>query len=418
MRMHETVRCAHHLLWLSRTRRWSAERIRAYQRRALEVLIEHAVTTVPYYRELGLNVADLRGAGGIAAFPLLTKQLVQQHESQLVSDDYDPAALPVSRTSGSTGEPTSTYYDIDAWVLMKHALKLRRVLSGLRFPPYRVLIIGESAPSDGEGASLPFAAVRRVAIEEGVEPHIDTIRRFRPSGIYGTPSWLAEIVQAARRRRIALPPARTVWTSAEVLTAAARQEIERGFGAPVRDVYGSTEFKEVAVECEHGRRHINFETSFVEVIPDENGSVGSIVITNLVNRAMPLIRYRIGDLGAVGSGDCPCGRAAPWIDGIAGREVDLIEIAGGRRISPYAFSVLIETDAAIARYRLIQRSATQIEVQYALRPGAAAADTERLGNALRSVVDGKLAFSFSCVDRMDRTPAGKHRILIRSASLE
>jgi phenylacetate-CoA ligase len=418
MRARETVRCARHLLWLARTRHWSSERIRAYQHTALGAMLEHAVATVPYYRELGISLSDLRGAGGTEAFPVLTKRLVQQHEARLISDAHDRAGLHVSRTSGSTGEPTSTFYDVDAWLLMKYALKLRRTLSHLRLPPYRVLVIGESPASPPAGPGFPLAGVRRIAIEDGIDAHLDVIRRFRPNGIYGTPSWLLEIVQAARHQGAPLPAARTVWTSAEVLTPTARMEIEGGFGCPVRDIYGSTEFKEVAVECRFGRRHLNFETSFVEVLRGNEGGAGSLLITNLVNRAMPLIRYRIGDVGELASGSCACGRAAPWIENIGGREVDLIELTGGRKISPYAFSTLIETDAAIARYRLLQRSATQIEVQYQLRPGATAADVTRLGSALRSAAEGRLEFSFSRVERIERTAAGKHRILIRSAGLE
>ncbi|HEX9876438.1 MAG TPA: AMP-binding protein [Gammaproteobacteria bacterium] len=418
MRAREAARCARHLLWLARTRHWGIEQIRAYQRDALAAILEHAVATVPYYRELGIGRSSLRGDDAIEAFPILTKQLVQQHEARLISDAHDRAGLRVSRTSGSTGEPTSTFYDTDAWLLMKHALKLRRTLSHLRLPPYRVLVIGESPASPLAGPGFPLAGVRYIAIEDGVEAHLDVIRRFRPNGIYGTPSWLLEIVQTARHLDMQLPAARTVWTSAEVLTAAARTEIESGFGCRVRDVYGSTEFKEVAVECSFGRRHVNFETSYVEVMRDHGGGPGSLLITNLVNRAMPLIRYRIGDVGELASGPCPCGRAAPWIENIGGREVDLIELTGGRKISPYAFSTLIETDAAIARYRLLQRSATEVEVQYQLRPGATAADVTRLGSALRSAAEGRLEFSFSRVDRIERTAAGKHRILIRSADLE
>jgi phenylacetate-CoA ligase len=285
----------------------------------------------------------------------------------------------------------------------------------LRHPPFRVLIVGEGTGAAREGLGFGLMSVRRVGIEDGVQAHLEAIRRFRPTGIYGTPSWLLETVQAAQRLGVALPPTRVVWTSAEVLTAATRQEIEEGFGCSVHDVYGSTEFKEVAVECAFGRRHINFETTFVEVIRDSASSASSLVMTNLVNRAMPLIRYRIGDVGELASGDCPCGSAASWIENVGGREVDLIELGDGRRLSPYVLSTLIETDTAIARYRLLQRSAKHIEIQYQLRSQAAAADISRLDSELRSAVEDRLELSFSRVDRIERTAAGKHRILIRSA---
>lgn len=417
MRAWEAARCARELLWLSRTQYWSANHIRRYQEAALKRIVAHAFATVPYYRNLRVPLAAFGGSKDLAKVPQLTKEHIQADEARLISDSYRAAVLHESRTSGSTGEPTTTYFDANAWLLMKHALKWRRTLCDLRYPPYRVLAIDESAPA-AAGASWPLAAVRRVGTESGIETHLDVIRQFKPTGIYGTPSWLNELALAAEQAGAPLPPARVVWTSSEVLTLAVREAIERSFGCSVRDVYGSTELKDIAAECEHGRKHINFETSFVEVLSNEDGDAGPLVVTNLVNRAMPLIRFRVGDVGRLESGDCPCGRAAPWIADIHGREVDLVEVDGSRKISPYALSTLVATDGAILRFRMIQRSPREIEIQYVLRPGA---DVEiaRLTSALRAIVDDKLEFVFTRVERItEEARTGKQRALIRSADLD
>jgi len=414
LRFAETALCAWQLLWLARSRNWGPDQIELYQRRALERMLRHAVQTVPYYRGLGFRSADLTAAS-LAQFPLLTKAKVQRHESALLSEAFATRRPYVSHSSGSMGRPTSTWYDRDAWILTKRALKLRRVLTDLGRPPYRVLVIGEEAADGGGRFDSALAGAQCVSIHDGIEAHLDVIARFRPTGIYGSPSWLVELVQAAQREKLHLPHARVVWTSSELLTEQARHEIEAGFGCPVRDVYGSTEFKEVAVECVYGRRHVNFESSFVEILPAGSTDVGSIVITGLVNRAMPLIRYQLGDIGRVATGACPCGRAAPWLTHLGGREVDLIALPDGQKISPYLLSTIVETHTAIARYQLLERAPGDIEVRYQLRPGGGALETEALAQTLNRAVAGGLRFSFVRTEDIERTPAGKYRPLIRAA---
>jgi phenylacetate-CoA ligase len=416
MRALETALCARHLFWLARTRRWRTEQIEDYQRRALCEILRHAVATVPFYRALGIHAADL-SAATLSSFPLLTKSDVQENAGALISEPYRFKSLRLSRSSGSTGRPTATAYDADAWALTKHALKLRRVFSDLRRPPYRVLVIGEESPPSRMPSRFSLAASCRVSIHDGIPRNLEAMERFRPTGIYGSPSWLLELAQTAKRERRALPRARVVWTSSEVLTAAVRREIGEAFGCDVRDVYGSTEFKEVAVECPYGRLHINFESSYVEILPGATPGLGAVVITSLVNRAMPLIRYRIGDIGRLVFGSCSCGRAAPWLTDIGGREVDLIPLPDGSKISPYALSTVVEGHAGIARYQLLELAPGDIEVRYQVRPGVEDIETTALASELERAVGRGLRFFFVRTDDIERTPAGKYRPLIRSAHL-
>src|SRR5690606_6507959 len=151
-----------------------------------------------------------------------------------------------------------------------------------------------------------------------------------------------------------------------------------------------------------------------EVVDADAEGRGALALTSLVNRAMPLIRYRIGDLGKLTEGFCECGSSAPWLEQVAGRETELLELPDGRRISPYELSTSIEAHGAIARYRLVLEGSRRLEVQYRLRPGGVPLDVEALAREIARIVGDELTLSFLAVDGFERTPAGKHKLLIRS----
>ena len=104
---------------------------------------------------------------------------------------------------------------------------------------------------------------------------------------------------------------RLIFTSGELLDPATRRAIEDGFGAPVFDIYGCTELKEIAWECPaHAGLHLNADWILLEVDPP--GSAGKILVTPLYSRAMPLLRYEVGDTGWSCPAAALAGAACRW----------------------------------------------------------------------------------------------------------
>ena len=124
-----------------------------------------------------------------------------------------------------------------------------------------------------------------------------------------------------------------VMSSAQALPANTRSVIEEGFKTKVFDKYGSREFSGIAYECEaHSHHHVVDECYIVELLvegrPARPGELGEVVITDLFNRATPMIRYRIGDLAvAVEQKPCVCGRAHTMIGAIEGRTQAVVHCA-------------------------------------------------------------------------------------------
>ncbi len=410
------------LATLLRSERWPADRIAAFQERRLVETLRHAVTSVPFYRRLHIDPSSLESAADLERFPVLEKADVQRLGRQLLADDVDPARCAVSRTSGSTGQPTETFFCARSWSLQKGPIKWRRTLTGGLAFPERIAVVGEDAAHGYQPASAPWLplSIRRLSVHQPMDQQIAQLSRWRPTTIYAYPSWYVEFLDLCERLDRPAPAVRRLFTSSELLTPGTRARIERGFSGAVFDVYGSTEFKEVAAECEHGCRHLIFESIFVETL--ERAAAGStpvLALTTLVNRAMPLLRYAIGDLGRLEPSACPCGRASPVLKDLQGRIVEFLDCADGSRISPYVASTIVEQHPAIARYQLLQSDPGSLLVRYVRRSGRTEeVPGDALGARLNAVLGAGFRVGFEQADSLERGARGKHRLLIRAGNAQ
>jgi len=136
--------------------------------------------------------------------------------------------------------------------------------------------------------------------------YVELINRYRPDHIIGYVESVMELARFIERNELAVHSPKTVATAAGSLEPHVRELIQGVFRAEVFDQYGSREVSGMATECErHEGMHVPLQSVLVEVLrrdgtPAEPGETGRIVVTSLVNYAMPLIRYEIGDLGCLG----------------------------------------------------------------------------------------------------------------------
>lgn len=404
-----------------RSQWWSADRIRDYQEAALLRIMRHAAAHVPYYRRLGIDPRSIVSSADLPRFPLLTKRDVQGAADSLLAEGSERSRLFTSRTSGSTGEPTTTYFDRPAWLLGKYVLKMRRVAatSGIA-PGRRVLVVSEQSPEALGAAARAapsglgvFFQQQLVSIHNPIDEHLEVLQRVRPHIVYAFPSYLLDLVSAAEQKSIELPRVATLYTSSEVLTSGARGRIEKAFRGRLFDVYGSTELKEVAWQCDHARYHLNFESTYVEM--PELGQRGPLVFTALVNRAMPLIRFSIGDQATVSEGPCACGRRSPCLSQIEGREGEFITLPSGRRLSPYLLTTVIEADASILQYRIVQTAPADFRIDVVRRRKAAAQrPSADLCAELSRVAAENVDFSLRDVTSLERPENGKRSVFTRA----
>jgi phenylacetate-CoA ligase len=390
------------------------------RRRLSRLLFDSALNNTFYARRLqdaGIEWADpvlwLDPYRALAALPPVSKlELRQAGAIALTGGQVHPDWLS-SSSSGSTGEPFRVYYEPRAWATLKYAVKLRaRRACGLG-PTDRVAIldtVAGSRPATGQGLGWS-----RISVLQPAEAVADAMVAFAPDVVYGLPSALLEAGRALQLRGARLQ-LRMLFTSGELLNGS-RAALTAAFDAPVYDIYGTSETKEIAWQCPHGGMHLNSDVVRLEVLDDAGRSVpigqeGNLVATLLVNRAMPLFRYLTGDRGALLSGRCTCGRSSPLLGIVSGRAADVLVLRGGQRISPYALTCALERVGGVLRYQVSQLDPARVRVR-AIAEGAANRETiaHEMRSALRFEVAPFLDADVEFVDRLPTGPRAKFRVV-------
>jgi phenylacetate-CoA ligase len=326
---------------------WPEHELREFQRARLHAVVERAAREVPYYRDryrqLDLDPGALEFPKDIAKLPLISKPEVRAAGRSLMSE-RKRGPLFSGSTSGTSGSPLSLLQDLSA-INRENAFIWRQLAwAGLRRGERRAWIRGDMiVPGNQQG--LPYWRLDRAdnmlmlssfhLSEASALAYLEALARFDPVLIQAYPSSIGFLAawMLGTGRTYGGQSLRAVVASSETLSEARRAEIERAFGCRVFDHYGQFERVAAIATCERGRYHLLTDYSFVELLPADDG-LFELVGTGFNNLAMPLVRYRCGDLvrPAPASERCACGRAFPLIEGIIGRMDDVVKTSDGRSV--------------------------------------------------------------------------------------
>jgi phenylacetate-CoA ligase len=251
-----------------------------------------------------------------------------------------------------------------------------------------------------------------------MEAFTTTLERFRPAllqGYAGALDLFAAFLE--RRGRHGIAP-RVVRSSAEALSPAARARVERAFGCPVRDFYGSRESSGLAAECAAGGFHVLAAGRVVEVVDDEGracppGVPGRVLVTDLRNRAFALVRYENGDVASFADDEgppCPCGCPWPRLERVHGRTSDFLTTPEGRRIHGEWFTHLLYGSRGVERFQVRQGAPDAVEL--ATVGPADEADLAPVLARMREALGPAVSVTWRRVERIADTPSGKRRFTV------
>jgi phenylacetate-CoA ligase len=418
---------------LEETQWWPYERLMELQNHKLRSLVEHAYSSVPYYRrvldERGLLPGDIRSIEDLPKLPVLTKDLIRQHFDELTADNLKRWRPLLDSSSGSTGNPLRYYITMDAvsmawagvyrsWRWAGYELGDKRVtLAGTSLVP------GESPPLKKRIRWFLERDMRLSAVDMdsgSMSTYAGKVRRYQPRFIRGYPSAIFAFADHLRRNGVTDIKPEAVFCTAEMLLPHYRDAIEKQFGCRVFDQYGAYDGGVQAAECStHEGYHMSVEKVVMELVGEDGtpvppGSAGEILATDLHNYAMPFIRYAVGDRAVLGSSPCSCGRSLPLIKSLEGRTTDIIRFDNGIILSGPAVTLIFK-DCNIKQYQVVQTAGSSLLVKVVKGELYRQSDTDHFTRVIRSHVGPDVEIAVEFVDDIATTKAGKHRFIVASS---
>jgi phenylacetate-CoA ligase len=419
-----------HYRQLQRTQYDDAATIARRQWQCIRELARHAYDTAPFYRDrfdrAGVRPEAIDGPEAYRRVPILTKDDIRARGSAMISSQYDRNSLFVKKTSGSTGVSLEVRVD-EASMQWKRACTLRSdEWSGWQRGERVAMLWGPSAYLErGWRGRLRNSLLERTVglntlkmDEDSLEAFVRRLRRKRPPLIFGhahSVYLLASYVRSAGHDDIR---PRGIITTAMVLHDWQRKLIEAAFGCKVTNRYGCEELSLIACECEqHTGLHVNADGVYVEIERDGRpvgpGESGSLIVTDLNNRAMPLLRYQVGDVGAWAGRSCPCGRGLPLLDRLEGREADFVTTPSGEMISGISLTENFALQIpGIAQLQIIQERVDRFRFRIVRGPDFGVKSLERMRELVAKRFGPGVAHECEYVDRIPPEASGKYRFCI------
>jgi len=427
---------------------WSRAQLSEFQSNRLRSLLSHAVNASPYYRDvLGPNAAN--GEVPLSELPTLPKATLMDNFDRIVTDrtlrlsDLEKhlasaeGHLPfqgyrVFSTSGTAGLRGLTVYSEEEFAIWTAASFRLFSWAGIT-PQTRLVAIG--SPNPMHITKQLFAAFRsgrqdvpNVSVVTPIDKIVAALNDYQPEAVIGYTSLASSLAQEQLDGRLCIRP-RVIAVGSEVLTEEARARMATAWGIQPVNVYASTEVLYIATsKPPYTDLHIYDDLVITEVV-DENsrpvppGSPGfKILVTNLVNRVQPLIRYELSDSVTFAEGPDPSGLPYGRIAAVDGRSDDILRLpakAGGHLpVYPYRLTAPFSDLSEVRQYQIIHDD-SGLRVRVVLQPAAPRDTLLQVREALLSALDAAGAVAppleVTAVDTIEREAHGSKLKLIKSS---
>jgi phenylacetate-CoA ligase len=355
------------------------DRVEASRDERVRRIVRHAMRTVPYYRELGIDPREIRTAKDLDALPLLEPETVRADPDRFLSRSRRARNSLECRTSGSFGRPLELHHDQRS-VLANIAYGERERAPVVElcgsFRP-RELHLGFNGSNFGRVLDF-YASNTRLPVKprrdwllmvSPFEEIVAAINERQPDLLTGYASFVETFFRTLWARGIEIHVPKVVMAVGEPLTTEARGWIERELGTVVMSRYCAVESFKIGYFCEKRTGfHLHEDLCHLRVLADDGrdappGEPGEVVISNLVNHASVLLNYRLGDVAAFADEPCSCGRTHRLLAAVPGRVEDMLPLANGGRLHPDAVRSVLADDRQVLEYQLVQHDHGRFELK-------------------------------------------------------
>ena len=422
----------YHYRKLLKTQYESPDKLSSRQLKDVKKILLHSYSTVPFWKkridDCNLNIEKITSLEDLQILPLLTKADLREQGQGLVSNMFSMKDLHVQSTSGSTGTSVVTYRDEECQQFKRGATLRSDEWSGWRLGERIALIWGNpQIRSDFKGKIRRLLLERDYVYLDTLKMNEDSMSDFskvlvkkQPSMLFGHAHSLYLFASFLKQQQpeITIRP-KAILSTCMVLHAFERKCIEEVFSCNVTNRYGCEEVSLIACECETGEGlHINSDCVFVELLDDTGkycspGQPGRIVVTDLKNKAMPIIRYEVGDMGVWAVDKCSCGRTLPLLSKIEGRVADYVLTRNGDYISGISltenFAVKIP---GVSQLQIIQEKVDYFTFNIVKDKDFDKNSTDTLQQLVKKYFGDGVDYKCVYLDRIPQERSGKYRFCI------
>jgi phenylacetate-CoA ligase len=340
-------------------------------------LLRHAYQTSPFWRRrldlAGIKPKDKMSIADISRLPLLTKNDVRNDAQSIMSSSYKIEELSKATTGGSTGIALEIWCDKLGIEKRNGAAIHADKWSGWKFGQPHAAVWGNPPKPKTLKNKIRRIFKDRVIYLDTMSVSEESVRQFAkewqkltPGLLFGHAHSIYLLATIVKKLKLKLKIDGIIATSM-MLIDKERKVIEDVFGVPVTNRYGCEEVSLIACECEqHNGLHINEEHIFLELLRDdgthcEPGENGRVIVTELINYGMPMIRYETGDMAILKGSKCQCGRPTKLLESVTGRVADFLIAENGASVAGIS---LIENSltkySGIEQMQVVQKQVDQV----------------------------------------------------------
>lgn len=425
----EKIKHTNSMVWYKRIQKmntWSREEIKAWQEAQLQRVVKQAYEHTVYWKrvfdERGLKPSDIRTAVDIKKLPILTKKEIIAHYEEIVPDNVSEFRHRVERTGGTTGEPMQYLVDEDIWGYVTADKIVAWRATGYRF--------GDAFMALGSASLFQQKAPLARRILDGIRneraynslnmdgelcrKYIEILEKQKIHYVYGYASSIYLLAKYALDHKIDMSHMRGAFTTSENLTDVYRETIEKAFGCRVMDCYGCRDAAITAYEVTPGNHHVGY-SAILELVDEFEPGKGTLLSTNLLSMAFPLLRYDYGDVGELDN-DCSAYNGQV-VHRIYGRTSDVLRLDNGHVLTSPGFTILMR-DFAVKAYDIQKLSGSSVRMQVQVADGWDKAQEAKLTKEMKRLIGEGCKFELEYVEGFEVLKNGKRRYFMNDISHE
>jgi len=408
----------------------------------LRALVEHAYENVDFYRQkydaACVTPDDIKSVEDISKLPMVTKDELRKN-SPIIAKNIDPKDCEITATSGSTGSPIEIYVEKkNPWAIpcpsgtfSKVALPFLKNFGKIKM--MTLLVTPDEAVETqviDSIIALPRTRAFHIKVIDALEDpsvQLKALMEYKPEIVATYPSVLKNLSILCQEEGIVPHQPNLLALAAEVLDSHTEKVITEVFKGDFLNTYAATEAEVIAIECmKHQGMHIQYGNVVLELLKDgepvPHGEPGEVVVTNLRNRATPIIRYSgLCDVAVISTKKCSCGNSLPLLERVEGRKADSIILSDKRIIHPFKLTLALEHVPSMAKFQIIQETVNNLKV-FVVNDNGSNKDTvspfveggpswNMITDNLKSLLGEDVSVIVEEVEDIPRSSAGSHAVV-------